>query len=225
MLAEGELTALTAIEAAEKIAAGDISSEEYDRRLPRPHRGGRRRGACLRAPRSGRGAEPGARARRAPPQRSADRSAARHSGRGEGHLRYRRLQDRMRLALAQGPPADARCGRGVAVACRRGRHHRQDGHHRIRLFLPRPDAQSARSRAHARRFFVRFGGGGRGRHGAAGDRLADQRVDDPAGLLLRRLWRQADARTDFPRRRVDAVAHPRPCRHIRAFARRHGADS
>ena len=73
-------------------------------------------------------------------------------------------------------------------------------------FHPGRDAQSARSRAHARRFVVGLGGGGRGRHGAAGDRLADQRLDDPAGVLLRRLRRQADARPDFARRRFDVVA-------------------
>ena len=61
-------------------------------------------------------------------------------------------------------------------------------------FTPGRDAQSARSRAHARRLVLRLGGGGRRRHGAAGDRLADQRLDDPAGGLLRRLRRQADAR-------------------------------
>ena len=130
----------------------------------------------------------------------------------------------MRLAFAQGPPADARCDGGVAVARRRRGHHRQDGDHRVRLFPSRPDAQSARSRAHAGRLVVRFGRGGRRRHGAARDRLADQRLDDPAGFLLRRLRRQADARPYFARPRVDVVAHARPCRRVRALAGRQRAD-
>ncbi len=48
--------------------------------------------------------------------------------------------------------------------------------------------------AHARRLVLRLGRGGGRRHGAARDRLADQRLGDPAGVVLRRLWRQADAR-------------------------------
>ena len=66
-------------------------------------------------------------------------------------------------------------------------------------FHPGADPQSARSRTHAGRLVFGLGGGGRGRHGAARDRLADQRLGDPAGVLLRRLWLQAHARTYFAR--------------------------
>jgi hypothetical protein len=62
----------------------------------------------------------------------------------------------------------------------RRRHHRQDGDHRIRLFPSRQDPQPARHRAHARRLVVGIGGGGRGRHGAARHRHADQRFDHPS---------------------------------------------
>ena len=162
--------------------------------LSRPHFRARRQPSTPSStrPRARAGASQGA--RRAPPQRPADRSAARHSGRHQGHLRHRRLQDRMRLAAAQGPPAGARLRRGGAAARGRRGDHRQDGDHRVRLFPPRRDPQSARSRAHARRLVVRLGSGGRRRHGAAGDRLADQRLGDPPGVVLRRLRRQADAR-------------------------------
>ena len=81
MAADERLTSLTAIEAAERIAGGDISARGVYRRLPRPHCRGRRQGTRLRPSRSGRGAGAGARARRAPPQRPADRPAARRSGR------------------------------------------------------------------------------------------------------------------------------------------------
>ena len=87
---------------------------------------------------------PGARARRAPAQRQAARPAARRAGGDQGHLRHRRLSDRMRLAAAQGPPADARLHRGSAVARGRRGDHRQDGDHRVRLF-PRRGRRAIRT--------------------------------------------------------------------------------
>ena len=79
--------------------------------------------------------------------------------------------------------------------------------------------------AHARRLVVRLGGGGGGRHGAAGARHADQRVGHPAGGVLRRLRLQADARTDPAPRHPQAVALARLRGRVRAHARRHRAGS
>ena len=50
---------------------------------------------------------------------------------------------------------------------------------------------------HAGRLLVGLGGGGGGGHGAARDRLADQRLGDPPGELLRRVRLQALARPDL----------------------------
>ena len=130
----------------------------------------------------------------APPRRRAAWAAARHSGRHQGHLRHRRLSDRMRLARAQGPAADAAIATAVARlraagAVIIGKTVTTE----FAYFHAGADPQSARSRTHARRLVVRLGRGGRRRHGAARDRLADQRLGDPPGGVLRRLWRQADA--------------------------------
>ena len=81
------------------------------------------------------------------------------------------------------------------------------------------DAQSARSRTHARRLVLRLGGGCGRRHGAAGGRLADQRLGDPTGGFLRRLRLQADPRHHLAPRRADPVEGARSCRRIRALAR------
>ena len=61
-------------------------------------------------------------------------------------------------------------------------------------FHPGPTRNPHDLDAHAGRLVVRLGSGGRRRHGAARDRLADQRLDDPPGVLLRRL-RRASRRT------------------------------
>ena len=80
MLTDGDLVALTAIEAAEQIAGGDISRKN----ISAPASTGSPRSTARYMPsrisiRMTR-LTPGARARRAPPQRVDDRSAARHSG-------------------------------------------------------------------------------------------------------------------------------------------------
>ena len=113
-----------------------------------------------------------------------------------------------------------RCRRGRAAARRRRRDHGQDRDHRIRLLPSRQDPQSARSGAHAGRLVERLGGGGRRLHGAGRDRLADQRLGDPPGGVLRRGRLQADARPDPAHRRAAAVARARPCRRVRAHASR-----
>ena len=59
-------------------------------------------------------------------------------------------------ALLQGAPADARCSRGRAAACRRRGDPRQDRDAPSSpIYHPGTDAQPARSRTHARRLVVR----------------------------------------------------------------------
>ena len=70
------------------------------------------------------------------------------------------------------------------------------------------------------RLLLRLRGGGGCRHGSARHWLADQRLGDPARVVLRRLWRQADAWHDLTARRADPVQDARPCRCVRAHARR-----
>ena len=95
-----------------------------------------------------------------------------------------------------------RRGGGGAAARGRRRDHGQDRDHRIRLFPSRQDPQPARSRAHARRLVERLGRGGGGAHGARRHRLADQRLGDPPGRVLRRGRLQADAWADPAQRRA-----------------------
>ena len=149
--------------------------------------------------------------------------AARRADRHQGHLRHRRHADRIRLAAVGRPHAAPRRRRRRPAARGRRRDHGQDRDHGIRLFPSRQDPEPARPRAHAGRLVERLGGGGRGRHGAGRDRLADQRLGDPAGGVLRRGRLQADARADLAHRRADAVAHARPCRRVRALGRGRGA--
>ena len=133
-------------------------------------------------------------ARRARPAAGA---AARHPGRRQGHHRHPRHADRERHRAARRAPADPGRRGGRAAARRRRGDPRQDRDHRARRLSSGQDAQSARSRTHARRLLVGLGGGGGGGHGAARRRLADQRLGDPAGELLRRVRLQALARPDL----------------------------
>ena len=126
--------------------------------------------------------------------------------------------------LLKGRRPTRRLHHGGALTRSRRCDHRQDGDHRVRLFPRGRNAQSARSRAHARRLVVRLGGGGRRRHGAARGRLADQRLGDPAGLVLRRLRHQADARHHLAPRCAHSVQSARSRRCIRPHARRRRAD-
>ena len=149
-------------------------------------------------------------------------AAARRADRHQGHLRHRRHADRVRLAAVGRAHAAPRCGgRGPPARRRRG-DHGQDRHHRVRLLSSRQDQEPARPRAHARRLLERLGRGRGGLHGARRDRLADQRLGDPAGRLLRRGRLQADPRPDPAQRRAAAVAHARPCRRVRALGRGRG---
>ena len=75
----------------------------------------------------------------------ADWAAARRAHRHQGHLRYGRHADRVRLARLGRAHAAAGCVRGRAVASRRGHHPRQDRHDGIRLFPSGQDAEPARS--------------------------------------------------------------------------------
>ena len=147
------------------------------------------------------------------------RPAARRAGRHQGHHRHRRHADRGRHRPARRPHAGAgRDGGGVAARGRRG-DHGQDGDHRVRVLLARQDAQSAQPGAHAGRLVLGLGRGGRRGHGAARARQPDQRLDHPAGGVLRRLRLQADPRPDPAARHPQALAHPRPRRRVRAHAR------
>ena len=65
------------------------------------------------------------------------------------------------------------------------------------------------------RLVERLGGRGRRPHGAGRDRLADQRLGDPAGGVLRRGRVQADAWAYFATRRARIVAHARSGRRVR----------
>ena len=77
--------------------------------------------------------------------------------------------------------------------------------------------------AHAGRLVERLGGGGGGGHGAAGARQPDDRLDDPAGVVLRRVRLQADARPDPAPRDVPALPDARSRRTLRAHGRGHRA--
>ncbi len=70
----------------------------------------------------------------------------------------------------------------------------------------------------------RLGGGGGRADGARRDRLADQRLGDPSGRILRRGRLQADPWADTADRRAAAVPGARSCRRVRALRRRRGVD-
>ena len=205
------------------IAAGALSAEQLVAGLPGAHPRGRAGGAGLAVPRRGARAGAGARARPRPRRRPAARAAARRARGHQGHHRHHRHAHRGRHRAARRPPARARCrGGGAAARGRRG-DPRQDRDHRVRHLSAQQDTQPARRHALARWLVGGVGGGGGGRHGAAGDRHAVQRVDHPAGVVLRRLRLQADARTDLAPRRAQAVALARLRGPVRALARRHRA--
>ncbi len=123
-------------------------------------------------------------------------AAARGAGGGQGHHRHGGHADRERVGAARRADAVARRERGGEAARGRRGDHGQDGDDGVRDAGARQDAQSAQPGAHAGRLVERLGGGGGGRHGAARARQPDRRVDDPAGVVLRRLRPQADARAD-----------------------------
>ena len=207
---------LSAPQAAREIAEGRLTSEELVQACLERIRDARAEGPGLDLPRRGARARAGARGRRAQARGPADRAAARRAGRREGHLRHRRHADRERLrSLHTGRTPRERRRRGREPARGRRGDPRQDGDHRVRLLLARQDAQSAQSRAHARRLLERLGRRRGRRHGAARARQPDQRLGDPARRVLRRVRLQADARADPAHRHAAALAHARPRRALR----------
>ena len=154
----------------------------------------------------------------------ADRAAARRAGRDQGHHRHGGHADGERLACCT-PGARRRATRRWWRCC--GRPARSIMGKTVTTEFatapPGQDAQPAQSRAHAGRIVERIGGRGGGGDGAAGARQPDDRLDDPAGVLLRRLRLQAHPRADPAPRDVPALPHARSRRAVRARARRHRA--
>ena len=185
-------------------------------RPSRSHRPARRRRARLVAsgPRRCPGTRQGARSRTTPGP------AARHPDGREGHHRFARPADDLRLADLQDAPAAGRCRDRGAGARRRRDPARQDGDDRVRQPPSRPDPQPAQSRPYAGRLVVRLGRGGRRLPGDAGHRHADRRLGDPARRLLRRRRLQAELRP-FPAGRHEG--QHRMARHDRRLcAQRRG---
>jgi Asp-tRNA(Asn)/Glu-tRNA(Gln) amidotransferase A subunit family amidase len=130
--------------------------------------------------------------------RDLDRAEGRHSGRCTGARGIKDIIDTTDMPTEDGTvlhagrrPRARRRGGGATARGRRG-DPRQDRDHRVRHLPRQQDTQPARRHALARWLVGGFRGGGGGRHGAAGDRHADQCVDHPAGVVLRRLRLQAD---------------------------------
>ena len=144
----------------------------------------------------------------------------RHADRHQGHHRDRRHADGdglaavCRLALGERRRQCAGAARG-----RRG-HPRQDGDHGIRGLGAARHAQSLEHGAHAGRLVERFGGVGWRRHCQRGARHAGDRLDHPAGELLRLLRLQAERERAQPRR-LSRLSEPELHRHPRRFARRY----
>ena len=90
------------------------------------------------------------------------------------------------------PEADFR--RELRCHLPRGRrgHPGKDGNHGIRLFLSRQDQESPEPRPYDRRLVDGFGRRGGGSHVSHRFRLADGRIRDPAGRLLRHYRLQGD---------------------------------
>src|SRR2546430_13476632 len=91
----------------------------------------------------------------------------------------------------------------------------RSGHDGVRRPRAWQDTEPAQPRAHARRILERLGRGRGDRHGAGGTRQPDRRLDDPAGVVLRRLRPEADAWPRPPPPDVPALAPARPCRPVR----------
>ena len=214
-----ELTALSGLEAQRLLSEGKITALELTEACLGPDRRRRATRPGLGFPRSRARPRPGQALRRGAAPRPAAGAAARHPGRHQGHHRYPRHADRERHRAARRAPAD-QGRRGGRAAARRGRGDPgQDRDHRACRLSPGQDAQPARPRTHARRLLVGLGGGGGSGHGAARGRLADQRLGDPPGELLRRVRLQALARPDLALWRARPVTAARPHRRVRAHAR------
>ena len=85
-------------------------------------------------------------------------------------------------------------------------------------FRPARHAQSVEHRAYAGRLVERFGGRGRRRHRQRGARHPGDRLDHPAGELLRLRRLQAERQCAQPRRQP-RLSEPELHRHSRRFAR------
>ena len=121
----------------------------------------------------------------------------------------------IRLAAVGGPHAAPRRGGGGASARGRRRDHGQDRDDGMYLFHP-GKTRNPHDPPHPGRLVERLGGGSRSRHGAGRDRLADQRLGDPAGGVLRRGRLQADAGSF---RGAGALMLSRTLDHVGVFAR------
>ena len=173
--------------------------------VPRPHRRVRSQG-----PVAARGAHPepeGARhraraGRRAQGQGAALR-AARHPDRAEGQLRHLRHADHRRLGAARRLDPSRRCVRGEEAAGRRRDHPGQGQHVGVRVgrraqLARRPDAEPARSGAHAVGLLRRHRRLGRGRLRAGRPRHRHRRLGARPLHLERHRRAEADARAAQP---------------------------
>jgi len=115
-----------------------------------------------------------------------------------------RYADRKRNGTARGAHAGGGCDRG-ADAARGGA---------VIMARPSPPNSPPMRRARPgirtirnirRRFFQRLGRRGCGAHGASGARHSDQRLDDPAGGLLRRGRVQTQLRADTAARDTETI--------------------
>ena len=188
------LCALSLCEAAADIREGRITSVELVDRLPRAHRRGRRQ-RCRPGPSSTATTPCGRRRRSTSTAGTAARS---------GRCTACRSASRTFSTPATCRPSSARrCGPAArrAATPRRSRALRAAGavimgktvtteyayYHPGKTRNPHDPARTPG------RLVERLGGGGRRRHGAGRDRLADQRLGDPPGGVLRRCRLQADA--------------------------------
>ena len=176
-------------------ASGQADAAAISRTLARI---ARRMGAAdrrLRRHRSAGGARRGGAIERALARRQAVIADRRHAGRHQGHYRDGRYADPdglaavRRLALGEGRRQRARAAR------RRRGDPRQDGDDRVRRVRAARHAQSVEHRAHAGRLVERLGGRRRRRHRQRGARHPGDRLDHPAGELLRLLSASSRAST------------------------------
>ena len=107
---------------------------------------------------------------------------------------------------------------GARAARRRRGHPRQDGDDRIRRVRAARHAQSVEHRAYAGRLVERLGGRGRRRHRQRGARHPGDRLDHPAGELLRLRRLQAERQCAQPRRQP-RLSEPELHRRARRVAR------
>ena len=165
----------------------------------------------------------GARGRGAIDRALARRQAAvadrRHADRHQGHHRDLRYADRNGLAAVCRLALGERRRQCARAARRRRGHSRQDGDDGVRGVRAARHAQSLEYGAHAGRLVERFGGVGRRRHRQRRARHAGDRLDHPAGELLRLFRLQAERERAQPRR-LPRLSEPELHRHSRRLARR-----